>query len=120
MRPLLARTKELIPLEATAFAPLSGTGPEKLSGRAWIDPSNFHTLRVEMAVPNHRDNNGVLTLWTWSADYAPATFDDRQFWVPKTITSRSRGIGAGGSARLPIIAAISDVPLLWGSRPATR
>lgn len=62
-------------------------GPEKQSGRAWIDPSNFHTLRVEMAVPSHRDNNGVLMLWTWSVDYAPATFDDRQFWVPRTITS---------------------------------
>jgi hypothetical protein len=62
-------------------------GPEKQSGRAWIDPSSFHPLRVEMVIPNHIDNNGRRTLWTWAVDYAPVSFDAKQFWMPRTITS---------------------------------
>jgi len=64
-------------------------GPEKQSGRAWIDPVNFHTLRVEMVIPNHKDNNGRRVLWTWAVDYSPIVFDAKQFWMPKTITSKA-------------------------------
>jgi hypothetical protein len=64
-------------------------GPEKQSGRAWIDPVNFHTLRVEMVIPNHKDNNRRRVLWSWAVDYAPVAFDSRQFWMPKTITSKA-------------------------------
>jgi len=64
-------------------------GPEKQSGRAWIDPVNFHLLRIEMVIPNHVDNNGTHTLWSWSTDFAPVDFDSRQFWMPKTITSHA-------------------------------
>jgi hypothetical protein len=64
-------------------------GPDRESGRAWIDPTNFHILRIEMAIPNHVDNNGIHTLWQWTADFAPVDFDSRQFWMPKTITSRA-------------------------------
>ncbi|MBS1799814.1 MAG: hypothetical protein JSS95_08320 [Acidobacteria bacterium] len=64
-------------------------GPEKQSGRAWFDPAGLHVLRIEMAIPNHKDNHDVRTFWTWSVDYAPVTFDFRQFWMPKTITSKA-------------------------------
>ncbi|RZU41633.1 hypothetical protein [Edaphobacter modestus] len=64
-------------------------GPEKQSGRAWIDPTSFRPLRVEMVIPNHIDNNGRPTLWTWAVDYAPVVFDSKQFWMPRTITSNA-------------------------------
>jgi hypothetical protein len=64
-------------------------GPEKESGRAFIDPANFRLLRVEATIPRHKDNNGLTVLWRWSIDYAPVTFDNKQFWMPKIITSRA-------------------------------
>jgi hypothetical protein len=64
-------------------------GPEKQSGRAWIDPVTLHPLRVEMVIPNHKDSNGRRVLWSWAVDYAPVAFDSRQFWMPKTIASRA-------------------------------
>lgn len=64
-------------------------GPEKQSGRAWIDPASFHVLRIEMVVPNHKDNNGNHMLWSWSVDFAPIALDSKKFWMPKTITSRA-------------------------------
>ena len=64
-------------------------GPEKESGRAFIDPVNFRLLRVESTIPRHKDNNGLSVYWRWSIDYAPVTFDSKQFWMPKIITSRA-------------------------------
>lgn len=64
-------------------------GPERQSGRAWIDPANFQTLRVEMVIPNHKDNNGIRVLWRWKVDFAPVAFDSKQFWMPRTITSQA-------------------------------
>ena len=64
-------------------------GPEKESGRAFIDPANFRLLRVESTVPRHKDNNGLTVLWRWTIDYAPVAFDGKQFWMPKTITSQA-------------------------------
>ena len=72
-------------------------GPEKQSGRAWIDPVTFHPLRVECSVPSHLDNNGLRVLWTWSVDYAPVSIDGRQFWMPHAITSRSDANDASGT-----------------------
>ena len=71
-------------------------GPEKQSGRAWFDPNDFHTLRIEMTIPNHKDNNGIRVLWTWAVDYAPVSLDNKQFWLPKTITSKAEANDASG------------------------
>jgi hypothetical protein len=71
-------------------------GPEKQSGRAWIDPATLHPLRVEMTVPSHKDNNGRRVLWVWAVDYAPVRFDKKEFWMPKTITSRADANDASG------------------------
>jgi hypothetical protein len=81
-------------------------GPEKQSGKAWIDPVNFHLLRVEMVIPNHKDNHGIRELWTWAVDYAPVAFDSRQFWMPKTITSRAEA--NDGSAIWSFVATYSN------------
>ncbi|WP_035347477.1 hypothetical protein [Edaphobacter aggregans] len=72
-------------------------GPDKQSGRAFIDSATFHPLRVEMTIPNHKDNNGRRVLWTWSIDYAPIPFDAKQFWLPRTITSRADAHDASGT-----------------------
>lgn len=72
-------------------------GPEKQSGRAWIDPATFHPLRVETNVPSHKDNNGTRVVWNWSVDYAPVTFDTKQYWMPRTITSKAEAYDASGT-----------------------
>lgn len=70
---------------------------EKQSGRAWIDPATLKPLRVEMTIPSHKDNNGRRVLWVWSVEYAPATIDNKPFWMPKTITSRADANDASGT-----------------------
>lgn len=65
-------------------------GPEKQLGRAWIDPSTFRLLRIEMTIPDHIDNNGAHVRWSWAVDFAPVTFDAKTFWLPKTIASRAK------------------------------
>jgi hypothetical protein len=73
-------------------------GPEKESGRAWIDPVTFHLLRVEMRTPNHKMDPTTAAMWTWAVDYAPITFDNKLFWMPKTISTRARA---------------NDIPVVW-------
>jgi uncharacterized heparinase superfamily protein len=53
-------------------------------------------MRVEMTVPNHLDNNRRRVLWIWSVDFAPVTFDNRQFWMPRTITSNAEANDGSG------------------------
>jgi len=64
--------------------------PERVAGRAYIDPENFHLLRVEAQIPDHDTVNGILSLWTWEIDYAPVSFDSRQFWMPRRIASSAK------------------------------
>jgi hypothetical protein len=68
-------------------------GPEKSSGRAFFDAISFHALRVEMTVPNYEisPQSQQFALWRWRIDYTPVTFDGRDFWLPKEITSRADG-----------------------------
>jgi hypothetical protein len=74
-----------------------GCPTDKQSGRAWIDPATLHLLRVEMTTPNYKDNNGHRVLWTWTIDYAPTAIDNKQFWMPRTITSRADANDASGT-----------------------
>lgn len=64
-------------------------GVENQSGRAFIDPVTLHTERVETRIPNHRISPDRKVLWTWAVDYAPVSFASKQFWMPKTITSKA-------------------------------
>ena len=71
--------------------------PEKQSGHAWIDRITLRPLRVETTVPSHKDNNGIRVLWNWSVDFAPVTFDAKQYWMPKTINSKAEANDASGT-----------------------
>ncbi len=73
----------------SALTDKSCISPERESGRAWIDPTDFHLMRVEDRIPNHDAINGILTLWTWEIEYAPVVFDARTFWMPKTISTKA-------------------------------
>jgi hypothetical protein len=81
-----------------ALADRTCPGPERESGRAWVDPVTFHLLRIEMRTPNHKMDPGTLALWTWAVDYAPITLDNKQFWMPKTISTK---------------ALANDIPVSW-------
>lgn len=75
-------------LQESALSDKSCPSSERQTGRAYIDPRDFHLLRVETRIPNH-EANGILTLWTWEIDYAPVSFDAKQFWLPKTISTKA-------------------------------
>jgi len=62
-------------------------GPERHSGKVFIDPQTMQVVRLEMRTPNHESTSGALELWSWSIDYAPVAFNNNSFWMPKTITS---------------------------------
>lgn len=64
---------------------------ERHNGYVWFAPQTFQLLRVEMEVPDHKLYPGYNTTseWKWSIDYAPVSFDERTFWLPKRITSRA-------------------------------
>lgn len=64
-------------------------GLENQSGRAFIDPATLHTERLETRIPNHQVSPGRKVLWTWAVDYAPVSLAGKQFWMPKTITSKA-------------------------------
>lgn len=76
--------------QESALSDDSCPSSERETGRAWIDPADFHLLRVEVKIPNHKAVNGIPTLWIWQIDYAPVSFDAKQFWMPKTIVSTAR------------------------------
>lgn len=76
--------------QESALTDSSCPTPERVTGRAYIDPQNFHLLRVEAQIPNHDAVNGILALWTWEIDYAPVSFDSRQFWMPRRIASKAQ------------------------------
>ena len=77
----------VVTFTALADAAFDNSCPRVNEGRAYIDPENYHLLRVEARVPNHLIRPGAVGLWTWSIDYAPVTLDGRTFWLPKTIES---------------------------------
>jgi hypothetical protein len=85
-------------LKSSAMSDQSCPGPEKESGHAWIDPESFHILRIVMSTPNHRMDPTMLALWTWAVNYTPVTFDNKQFWMPSTISTRAKA---------------NDVPVAW-------
>lgn len=62
-------------------------GPEMNSGRAFIDPQTMEIVRLEQRTPDHEINPGIYGPWTWSIDYAEVIFNDKPFWMPKTVTS---------------------------------
>lgn len=58
-------------------------------GHVWFDPQTFELLRLEMEIPDHQLYPGYTTTsqWRWAIDYAPASFDEKNFWLPRQISS---------------------------------
>jgi hypothetical protein len=74
-------------LKDTAISDQACPGPEMHSGRAFIDPQTMEIVRIEQRTPDHEINPGVYGPWTWSIDYAEVIFNDKPFWMPKTVSS---------------------------------
>jgi hypothetical protein len=74
-------------LKETVIDDKACPGPERHSGKVFIDPQTMQVVRLEMRTPNHESTSGALELWTWSIDYSPVAFNNNSFWMPKTITS---------------------------------
>ncbi len=69
--------------------------PEPTTGRVFIDPSSMQIVRLEQRRPRHDEGSGHPVAWSWSIDYARVTMDGKEFWLPKTISSKSSSLDGG-------------------------
>jgi hypothetical protein len=69
--------------------------PEPTTGRVFIDPSSMQIVRLEQRRPHHDEGAGRPVDWSWSIDYARVMMDGRQFWLPKTISSKASSLDGG-------------------------
>jgi VWFA-related protein len=69
--------------------------PEPTTGRVFIDPSSMQIVRLEQRRPRHDEGSGRPVDWSWSIDYARVMMDGKQFWLPKTISSKSSSLDGG-------------------------
>ena len=76
------------PLPAGAQCPVR----EQTMGRAFIDPSSMQIVRLEQQRPRHDEGSGLPVAWSWSIDYARVRMDGKQFWLPKTISSKASSL----------------------------
>jgi VWFA-related protein len=76
------------PLPAGSECPVR----EQTMGRAFIDPSSMQIVRLEQQRPSHVEGSAPPVAWSWSIDYARVTMDGKQFWLPKTISSKASSL----------------------------
>ncbi len=69
--------------------------PEQTTGRVFIDPSSMQIVRLEQRRPRHDEGSGRMIDWSWSIDYARVMMDGKQFWLPKTISSKAASLDGG-------------------------
>ena len=69
--------------------------PEPTTGRVFIDPSSMQIVRLEQRRPRHDEGSGRPVAWSWSIDYARVMMDGKQFWLPKTISSKASSLDGG-------------------------
>jgi VWFA-related protein len=69
--------------------------PEPTTGRVFIDPSSMQIVRLEQRRPRHDEGSGRPVAWSWSVDYARVMMDGKQFWLPKTISSKASSLDGG-------------------------
>ena len=70
--------------------------PEPTTGRVFIDPSSMQIVRLEQHRSHHDEaGSGHPVDWSWSIDYARVMMDGKQFWLPKTISSKSSSLDGG-------------------------
>jgi VWFA-related protein len=68
---------------------------EQTRGRAFIDPASMQIVRLEQQRPSHDEGSGFVVAWSWSIDYARVTMNGKQFWLPKTISSKASSLDGG-------------------------
>ena len=61
----------------------------KLSGRAFVNPSNLRMVRLETKASDHTSLEGMKETWNWAVDYAPVTLSGKTYWMPSAIHSKS-------------------------------
>jgi VWFA-related protein len=69
--------------------------PEPTTGRVFIDPSSMQIVRLEQRRAHHDEGSGRPVDWSWSIDYARVMMDGKQFWLPKTISSKAASLDGG-------------------------
>ena len=52
-------------------------------------------VRLEQRRPRHDEGSGRPVAWSWSIDYARVMMDGKQFWLPKTISSKASSLDGG-------------------------
>jgi hypothetical protein len=87
---------DVLVLEYAVRSPLPTGIPcplrEETTGRAFIDPSSMHIVRLEQQRPRHDEGSGRLVAWSWSIEYTRITMDGRQFWLPRMISSKASSL----------------------------
>jgi VWFA-related protein len=85
--------------------------PEPTTGRVFIDPSSMQIVRLEQQRRRHDEGSGRPVAWSWSIDYARVMMDGKQFWLPKTISSKSSSLD-GGRFRWSFLATYGNYHLM--------
>jgi hypothetical protein len=62
---------------------------EKISGRAFIQPSAMRVVRMEAKMLDHEMRPGLKETWDWTIDYAPVMLGGKSFWMPTDIHSKA-------------------------------
>jgi hypothetical protein len=71
--------------ERSAGCPSNG----RLSGRAFVNPSDLRMVRLETKARDHTSLEGMKETWDWAVDYAPVTLSGKTYWMPSAIHSKS-------------------------------
>jgi hypothetical protein len=82
-------------LKSPLPAGVSCPEPESITGRAFLDPSSMQIVRLEQQRPLHNEGTKLPTSWSWSIDYARVTMDGKDYWLPKTISSKAASLDGG-------------------------
>jgi VWFA-related protein len=68
---------------------------EQTTGRVFIDPSSMQIVRLEQQRPRHDEGAAHPIAWSWTIDYARVTMDGKNFWLPRTISSKASSLDGG-------------------------
>ena len=61
----------------------------RTTGRVLVDSASMHVVKIEKSVPRIELVPGVFGHWDWREEYAPITLNDKTFWMPRKIVSKS-------------------------------
>jgi hypothetical protein len=61
---------------------------EPSTGRAFVNPKTMQIERIECRTPNHSMPDAI-TLWTWSIDFGKVLLNNKIFWLPRKVDTKS-------------------------------